>query len=209
MRAVDPIAGDPWPADMVITVDTPQPLLELLWARTAWGLQPDGDTPPPLIAPPTRLADAAPPEGEAEWPALWEACVAHAAHDVDPAMIARLQNPALPSDERGDLLHRLFGPSWHERFGDTGLDGFADWHAGALDRRARHAAVPAAASPERLSVAALADAWRAGLRRVVTIPCVGEHTRVIGASALLVTETTRADPPRYAAALAFFAAGRG
>ena len=53
-------------------------------------------------------------------------------------------------------------------------------------------------------IAALVPAWEAGLMRIVTIPCRGEHTRVIGDSALLVTDATRADPELYSAALASF-----
>ena len=48
-------------------------------------------------------------------------------------------------------------------------------------------------------------AWEAGLTRIVTIPCRGEHTRIISNSALLVTQTTRADPTLYCAALTSFA----
>ena len=57
---------------------------------------------------------------------------------------------------------------------------------------------------DRFGDAALVAAWRAGLTRIVTIPCQGEHTRVVSGSALLMTEGTRAEHERYAAALATF-----
>jgi len=58
--------------------------------------------------------------------------------------------------------------------------------------------------PERRSLEALIPARRAGLSRVVTIPCRGEHTRMVERSALLVSDGTRDDPERYAAALRAF-----
>jgi len=51
VRSSVPIPGNPWPHDMVITVDDdPVSLVELLWVRDAWGLQPlHDDVPPPLV----------------------------------------------------------------------------------------------------------------------------------------------------------------
>ena len=41
MRSSVPLSGNPWPHDMVITVeDDPQSLLDLLWIRGAWNLDP-------------------------------------------------------------------------------------------------------------------------------------------------------------------------
>ncbi|UCR89523.1 hypothetical protein [Mycetocola spongiae] len=58
-----------------------------------------------------------------------------------------------------------------------------------------------AAAPERRSLDALIAAWRVGLRSIITIPCRGTHTRVIGPSTLLVTAASRRDPTTYSAAL--------
>ena len=60
-------------------------------------------------------------------------------------------------------------------------------------------------SPERRDLEALIPAWRAGLTKVVTIPCRGDHTRRVGDNALLVTDETRADSERDRRALAAFA----
>ncbi|GAB3617589.1 hypothetical protein GCM10027416_21460 [Okibacterium endophyticum] len=58
-------------------------------------------------------------------------------------------------------------------------------------------------SPEHRSLDSLIPAWEAGLSKIITIPCRGEYTRVVGDSALL-TEVTRNDPDRYAVALGTF-----
>ena len=55
--------------------------------------------------------------------------------------------------------------------------------------------------PERMSLDALIPAWQAGLTKIVTIPCRVSYTHRIGERALLMTEGTRNDPNRYAAAL--------
>lgn len=52
-----------------------------------------------------------------------------------------------------------------------------------------------------MSLDALIPAWREGLTKIVTIPCRGSCTHRIGEHALLMTEETRNDPIRYAAAL--------
>ena len=59
-------------------------------------------------------------------------------------------------------------------------------------------------SPEHRDLEALIPAWRAGLTKIVTIPCRGEYTRKLGTNALLVTDGTRADSGLYRAALASF-----
>lgn len=53
-------------------------------------------------------------------------------------------------------------------------------------------------------MALYAPTWKARLTRLITIPCTGDYTRVIEKSALLITENTRQEPVRYAAALTTF-----
>ncbi len=39
MRSIFPIAGNPWPRDMIISIDdSPYQVMELLWVREAWSL---------------------------------------------------------------------------------------------------------------------------------------------------------------------------
>ena len=56
MRSNAPIPGNPWPHDMIITVeDRPNVLLELLWIREAFALQPHGEDLPPLLLENSRI----------------------------------------------------------------------------------------------------------------------------------------------------------
>ena len=51
MRSSVPIPGNPWPHDMLITVeDNPHALVDLLWIREAWNLQPAANDLPPLLS---------------------------------------------------------------------------------------------------------------------------------------------------------------
>lgn len=206
MRSVVPVDGDPWPHDMILSIDDrPQALLELLWVREAWGLEPEGDLPGPLADAPGTVGtspDAA--AWEEAWPGLWNSALAHAAQPHDPILMDRLQASPDRSGERADLLALLTGPTWRDRFGDTALEvGFTEWSQRDFEKRwpPRH---NAAESPERLALDDLVPAWNAGLERVLTIPCVGEHTRVVSASSLLVTESTRWNPALYSSALRTF-----
>ena len=186
MRSSVPIPGNPWPHDMVITVDDdPVSLVELLWVRDAWGLQPlHDDVPPPLVDSPEPqiTADNEVEIGawQAAWPELWTATLRHAGDVIDPALFDAIRGTASSSTERMDLLARITGPSWHDRFDEAGLEHYQPWQSSQLHRRM--ATLPGAAKeqPERQSLEALITAWRHGLTKIVTIPCRGSFTRVIG-----------------------------
>lgn len=209
MRSTTPMEGNPWPHDMVISVDNdPYQFLELLWVREAWSLRPVGDDlPPGLVDPPARAGHPHDRETwEAAWPQVWEDVVSHAAVLVEPSMFEELTRTADGSRERAELIRRLHGPTWRERFGETAFtEDYWAWTEARFHARLDDRPRSLADSPERRSLDALIPAWQAGLSKVVTIPCRGEHTRVIGGSTLLMTESTRKDPDRYAAALATFA----
>lgn len=200
--------GDPrWPDDMAITIeDHPTFLLELLWIRDAYGLQPAGDAPPLLVDAPAAVGatpDAA--VWEAAWPGIWDGAVRHAATGIEPGLLEAIDRAALGSTERHELFERLLGPRWVMRFGGSALElGFLGWNDRHVDRLLRRWPRRPEDEPEWEALAALVPAWRAGLTRIVTIPCHGEHTRRIGASALLMTDATREDPARFAAALEAF-----
>jgi hypothetical protein len=95
MRSSKPVPGNPWPHDMVITVEEdPTRLIELLWIREAWDLPSAMGEPPRLSATPQRIGsvDRSAPwflEWSSEWGALWNACVLHAATPRDPSLSAR------------------------------------------------------------------------------------------------------------------------
>ncbi|WP_159500114.1 hypothetical protein [Microbacterium sp. 18062] len=209
MRSITPMEGNPWPHDMLLSIDLDRDqLLELLWIREAWGLRPNGDFLPPLLVDePIRSGE---PESrgawDAAWPEVWEGAVDHVAVLVEPSMFEEQIRKADGAQERAELLRRIDGPTWRERFGDAAFDeNYRTWinarHEARRDERPRLVAE----TPERRSLPALIPAWEAGLTKIITIPCRGEYTRVVGGSVLLVTEATRDDPDRYADALETFA----
>lgn len=204
-----PDPGNPWPRDMVLTIENhAHTLFDLLWVREAWALDPVGEDLPPL------LVDTPDPEPDgsgvdrarwsAAWPELWRACLAHAASERDPRAIERLHDPSIPQAERRALLEQVTGPSWRDEFGDTAFtERYRAWTSARFDEITAPAALHR--SPERESLEQLVPAWRAGLTTIVEIPCRGTFTRRVGPHGLVVTAETRSDPDGYAAALSSFA----
>lgn len=210
MRSAVPLPGNPWPHDMVITVETnPHALVDLLWIREAWHLQPLGDDLPPLLCDePVDARASTEPSGTVAgwqqlWPSIWQACVHHAGLIQEEAVVGRLRESADGSAERIELLGALRGPSWRDRFGEEAFgESYEKWSRARFE--ARLGPVPTGAGPEQVSLAGLIPAWQAGLSKIVTIPCRGSYTRVIGPNALLMTEESHEDPARYGEALALW-----
>jgi hypothetical protein len=198
---------------MLLTVeDQPASVLELLWIREAHELHPRGDDlPPPLSDTPpvvrNDMVDAATRvRWEDAWPAIWSAVAAHAGTENDPRLFEQLQQTAGGSIERADLLHRMVGPSWRDDFGDAAFDGdaYGEWSQRGMDAHLEAMPRRLEDTPERRDLPALVPAWRAGLTKIVEVPCAGEFTRRIGPHALLLTVETRRDSDRYRRALSTF-----
>jgi len=212
MRSSEPIPGNPWPHEMTITVeDRPNQLLELLWLREAYALHPEGDDlPPMLVQTPERataaIDDATRAGWEAAWARIWRETVQHAGREFDAALFAQLEGLAAGSAERESALQELFGPNWADEYGRDALQdpSWMSWEQRGIDAFIASRPDAHQNSPERRDLEALLPAWRAGLTKIVSIPCRGEHTRKLGSNALLVTAGTRADSDRYRAALRSF-----
>jgi hypothetical protein len=213
MRSSAPIPGNPWPHDMTITVDDqPNMLLELLWIREAHQLQPRGEDLPPLLSdsPPVPRDRVVNAEERAHWddawPRMWDAAVAHAGTENDPRLFQEIQRTANGSAERADLLRRIVGPDWRDEFGGGALDtdSYGRWQQQAHDHLRDKLPTSLEASPERRDLESLILAWRAGLTKVVTIPCAGDFTRKIGPHGLLTTQATRDTSAKYRQALSSF-----
>jgi hypothetical protein len=217
MQAGGPVPGaepfrSAWPHDMVVEVeDSPHALLDLLWLREACGLRPIGvDLPPPLTVPPTRPPAAAPGREalrtwQAAWPFVWDEVLEHAGRPRQGEVLHGITDLPPGSDELAARIRSFIGPTWRDRFGDEVFDddGYRAWVAADADRELAHH-LEYERSPEHVALAALIPAWEAGLAKVITIPCRGPFTRVVGPAALLVTADTRDDPDGYRAALAAF-----
>ncbi|WP_457098508.1 hypothetical protein [Microbacterium sp. P5_E9] len=143
---------------------------------------------------------------ERAWPRLWHAIAQHAGRDQDPAQFERLHRTANGSPERLQILSELFGPSWRDEFGDVAFDdpSYLEWSERGSDKHVSSMGRRLAESPEHRDLDALIRAWRAGLTRVVTIPCHGEFFRKVTDNALLMTDATRADSAAYQRALNSF-----
>jgi hypothetical protein len=212
VRSLVPIPGNPWPHEMVITIeDDSHALIELLWIREAWNLHPAGDDLPPLLSDASVSAqiESGTPAEFAEWqdawPAQWEACVHHAGMVQDARLFDQLFDTADGSDERARLLSRIAGPNWRDTFGRDALtDGYQAWTLATFEARSGRQMRPYDEQPEWVSLTALTRAWRAGMSKIVVIPCRGTYTRVIGEHSVLMTAETRDDPQRYSEALARF-----
>jgi len=200
---------------MIITVeDRPHTLLELLWIREAHGLDPaDGTLPPPLVDRPAAAARRVDEETRARWaevwPQIWGDAVAHSATEPDPALLDRAVTATLSPAERETLLGRIIGPSARDAFGVEVFDdaAYREWERRGSEAHLATHLTTLADSPEHRDVATLADAWRRGLGKVVTLPCRGTYVRQIGPHALLATDEVRSDAAAYRAALDSF--GRG
>ena len=212
MKSMFPMPGNPWPPEMLITIeDDSAALLELLWIREAWDLHPEGHDLPPLLAdqlnrPPTSAVQPGQLTAwQAAWADIWRGCVNHAGAIRDPTLDDRIDLSAVGSPERTKLLNELLGPSWRDEFGNEALtEQYTQWAEAELGPQSHRFHRSADEEPERVSLAALIAAWRAGLTKIVTIPCQGSYTRIIGAHTILVTEETRNNPRTYGDALAAF-----
>ena len=213
MRSVEPIPNDPWPHDMGITIeDRPETLLELLWIREAYDLKTEGDDLPPALAVPPGDAGLDAPSAEARaewtsgWPALWVAVVKHTGKEFDPALHERLRQTANGSTERLNLLQELVGPSWRDRFGPEALDqsSYREWSHATLQAKlaSRHDNLEGNAL--RRDLDAVVAVWRAGMTKIITIPCNGDYTRQVGDNALLMTEQTITSSVSFRRALGAF-----
>lgn len=128
MRSVNPDPGNPWPHDMVLTVeDRPHALLELLWLREAHHLEPRGENLPPRLSetPDDSSMDtdaALRADWERVWPRAWHAALDHSGRDTDARLFDRIQETADGSPERAALLREIVGPDVRVHFGPDAFD---------------------------------------------------------------------------------------
>ena len=188
-----------WPGDMLIAVETPKPLMLLLFVRSVWQLDDNGV--PPLESQPeagsTRAPDALDrADANARWAVDWarafEVVAPGRAQIGEPDAATRL---LLDADLNWDEL--LQGVST-TAFWSTGLDHEALW---AWERSVRRPAREGVLGPEHEAVEWLVPVWRSGLRSIVELPFAGYYAQRVDREHLVVSNATRNDPELYSLAL--------
>jgi hypothetical protein len=187
---------------MVISIDEPYNICQLLFIRNAWGIANDADI--PMLDPVPDVGNSAMPSSasESEWSTRWKRAwsrawrwyaIADSQQPVTSQLLRRLSTPGQP-------LHPAFPPFWQAEYGDDGIDpvAFNQWQRASRPEML----VALESTPERVCLDALIAAWNAGLETVVTLPCAGYFAQRISAKHLVVSATTRAHPESYNQALA-------
>lgn len=203
MRSSDSMPGNPWPHDMSITIeDAPTFLSELLFVRSAWGLDPAGvprldREPDPGTS--TRPRRPAVDELERLWLIDWQRAWTQFQDDPGEGRIPdenELRRIAEASDEE---LQEVYStrPSaiWY-----TGMDGEAanKWRVSLVNYHRK--SLPE--TPEQLALPALIHAWHHGIDTIIQLPYRGHYARRLSRRNLLVSQETRHNPDLYTEALA-------
>lgn len=198
MRSLEPIPGDPWPQDMVLTIETTSgSLTYLLFVRTAWQLE--IDTVPALESEPSigdsgRPADRDVDAARAQWLVEWNRAWTH----FEP----RRQAITMPDAETQHLLDTLTDEELQtamstqpSSYWEAGIDhrAYSAWH------RLLQPAIED--SPENLVLPALIPAWESGLSTIIQLPYRGYFAERINRAHLVVSAATRRDPTLFDRAL--------
>jgi hypothetical protein len=179
-----------WPPQMVLSMDTPQHVIQLLYLRTAWGLRtatepPHLDPEPGRSAPPSSMS---PEEWARRWDIQWALAwdwYRTAQRDVKLGDVT----PQRLRDLDRSSLDPVFAPTWLSRHGNDGFDhdAYRAWHhrvtftphGRLLDHR-----------PLDQSMRAVTAAWRTGLDTILILPYAGKYAERITARHLVVSDTS-------------------
>jgi hypothetical protein len=200
MQWSTPRPGNPWPQEMVITVDDhPLSLNLLLFVRHAWSLVSDADIPRLTPAPDPGASQAPDTASLSEWNERWRiawnrAWAWYTIQDED-----RTKHPTQEIlrevFQPGQELHPLVPPLWTVEYDWDGLDqaAFNSWD------RSLSPLTPT--DEERKNLQDLIPAWESGLDTVIVLPYDGYFARRITRRHLAVSAATRNDPATYSRAL--------
>lgn len=199
MRSVHELPGEPWPHDMVISVDQPDNLLTLLFVRHVWSIARDADI--PVLSPPPAPGNSTRPESPSSdvWAARWvETWSAAWAWYADGAGGPALE--AARSDPRAALAAVVANlpPMWETQYGSAGIDRDAVWR---WMQTLHDAPVPRDEAPERRNLSDLVAAWRDGIDSIIVLPYGIGFSKRVTTRHLVVSSTTRDDPALYCQAL--------
>jgi hypothetical protein len=158
------------------SIDVPSALLELLYLRELWDLAVANDI-PPIQTPPPRTGRPRPVETLAsEWTRLWDDAIS-----------------ALSSGETPTSWALVHGTDGTDR---AAMEKWRAEHNARITRATIEAVTRRRSTPEQL-----VGPTARTVQDVFILPLVGDYGLRISDSAVLVSESTRQDPAKYAAAL--------
>ncbi|MCZ2404726.1 hypothetical protein IV498_16470 [Paenarthrobacter sp. Z7-10] len=200
MRSDRPIPGNPWPHDMVITVDAPNNIIEFLFIHSAWRIA--SEQPLPVLVPePHHGTSSPPPDVDVqEWSRRWQHTWERAWQWYSRWDKAQLRAEWLRLSQTHPRLDPAFQPPfWGMEHGRDGIDGeaLAAWEEQLRRKDDR----TGSKEPEVVCLPAVIAAWRTGLTTVLTLPYEGYFAERVLATHLVVSNQTRTDPQLYARAL--------
>jgi len=202
VHSSEPIPGNPWPHNMMISVDVPHHLSLLLFVRQAWSLN-DNDVPAvsPAPEPGTSTRPAEPGSVELneqwrqDWAQAWTEFAPRQTRITTPAAEIQHLLDTLTDEELWDAVSPAPSPIWFD-----GLDhgAFNHW----LSSLRGELPVSLHDNPEHQSLPALITAWKTGLVSIIELPYAGYYADRITRTHLVVSNETRHCPELYSRALA-------
>lgn len=207
MRFSNPLARNPWPHDMAITVeDHPFALNLLLFIRHTWLIVADDDIPELSPQPDpgsSKTPDSASlPDWESRWQNAWDRAwtwyqIADSSWPQYPTQesMHQMQETMRQVMQPGQPLHPRIPPLWTADYDWDGIDqdAFNTWDQSLAPKFPTDA--------ERQNLPSLIPAWESGLDTIIVLPYAGYFARRITRRHLAVSASTRNDPESYSRAL--------
>jgi hypothetical protein len=192
--------GDPWPQDMLISVDDhPLALNLLLFVRHAWPIARNIKV-PALSPVPNPGASKVPSTASIdEWSDRWRIAWERAWdwYKIQEPDSSKHPTPELMREvlRPGQELHPLIPPLWTTEYDWDGLDGdaFSKWQQELSQ-------IPPS-DVERRVLPDLIPAWESGMDTVIVVPYAGYFAKRITRRHLAVSAATRNNTTTYSQAL--------
>ena len=202
MRAQHPDPNEPWPNEMVLTIEaTNASAALLLFVRDAWGLD-TGEM--PALDPPALASDTVRPPGldtvelvelwKHDWEQVWRQYEPHSTGVSEPDAQTQFLLDTLSDEELWEVMSTEPSRLWSEGLDEATFDQWTHLLEDDIS-------LPVDATPERMSLNAVIEAWRRGLTHILEVPFAGYYAERISPSHLVVSIATRKDPVLYQRAL--------
>ncbi|MET4782736.1 hypothetical protein [Glaciihabitans sp. UYNi722] len=201
MRSMNPIPGNPWPHDMVLSIDTPHMLTQLLFIRSVWQLE-IADVPAldsePDPGKSARPADFDPAKVTDLWMREWQRGWAQYESLTTGISTPDAATQHLLDTSTDAELWAAFSPIPPDVWGE-GIDWDANgrWDGSLPPDHT----VPLAQTPERVCLPELIHAWKSGVTAIIELPYAGYFADRITRRHPVVSAVTRRTPALYRRAL--------